>query len=424
VIFERIGVVIVSVRFEDVSKVYRLGSKSLRGAVSSSLNRVLSGKEGREQDQTVAALRDVSFEVERGEAVGVIGPNGVGKSTTLKLIAGITEATSGRAIVDGRVSALLELGAGFHPDLTGRENIYLNAAIIGMGRQEIEERFDSIVAFSELERFLDTPVKRYSSGMYCRLGFSVAAHADPDILLIDEVLAVGDAAFQARCLNRMRELKEAGTTILFVSHALPRVRRLCERTILLHDGRVVADGLSSDVIATYASTPEYASNLAARDDSLTAMECTIKNDEDLGLRDKPVTITQVMLLDRDGRETKTCATGDRLTVRIEYQARSAIERPTFEIWFHGMDGMTYAIHSTRWDGYSIGAIEGEGYMDVTFDPMWLLAGSYDIDVAISDHDSVSKYAWRMRVNRVQVRAGKVADGLVYLPHEWKLNPRS
>ena len=415
----------VSVRFENVSKIYRLSSKSLRGAVSSAMNRILSGRDGRaRQGQTVAALQDVSFEIERGEAVGVIGPNGVGKSTTLKIVAGITEATSGRVAVDGRVSALLELGAGFHPDLTGRENIYLNAAIIGMDRKEIEERFDSIVAFSELERFLDTPVKRYSSGMYCRLGFAVAAHADPDILLIDEVLAVGDAAFQTKCLNRMRELKEAGTTILFVSHALPRVRRLCERTILLHGGRVVVDGPSSEVIATYASNPEYASNLASRDDSSTPMECTLNDDKDIGLQDKPVTITQVTLLDRDGGEIKTCATGDRLTVRIEYQASGAIERPTFEIWFHGMDGMAYAIHSTRWDGYAIEAIEGEGHMNVTFDPVWLLPGSYDIDVAISDHDSVSKYAWRMRVNRVQVRAGKVADGLVYLPHEWELNPGS
>jgi ABC-type polysaccharide/polyol phosphate transport system ATPase subunit len=425
VIIEGVEFVTVSVRFENVSKIYRLGSKSLRGAVSSSLKRIVSSKDRREhQAPTVAALRDVSLEIERGEAVGVIGPNGVGKSTTLKLIAGITETTSGRVSVDGRVSALLELGAGFHPDLTGRENIYLNAAIIGMSQQEIEERFDSVVAFSELERFLDTPVKRYSSGMYCRLGFSVAAHADPDILLIDEVLAVGDAAFQTKCLNRMRELKEAGTTILFVSHTLPRVRRLCERAILLHDGRIVVDGPSSDVIATYASTPEYASNLAASDDGSTATESTLDDDGDVGLQDKPVTITQVTLLDRGGEETKTCPTGDRLTVRIGYQARGAIERPTFEIWFHGMDGMTYAIHSTRWDGYAIEAIEGEGHMDVTFDPMWLLPGAYDIDVAISDHDSVSKYAWRRRVNRVQVRSGKVADGLVYLPHEWELNSGS
>lgn len=413
-----------SIRFENVSKVYRLGSKSLRGAVSSTLNRIRWGNDGREwQGQTVAALRDVSFEIERGEAVGVIGPNGVGKSTTLKIISGITEVTSGRIAVEGRVSALLELGAGFHPDLTGRENIYLNAAIIGMKRKEIEERFDRIVAFSELERFLDTPVKRYSSGMYCRLGFSVAAHVDPDILLIDEVLAVGDAAFQTKCLNRMRELKEAGKTIVFVSHTLPRVRRLCDRAILLYKGEIVADGPSSKVIATYASTPEYASNLATGGDKPATMNAR-EEGKGVGLLENQVTITGVTFLDGDGRATNTCATGDRLTVRIEYRADLEIENPTFEIWFHGMDGTAYAIHSTRWDGYPIGALWGEGHMDVTFDPVWLLPGAFDIDVAISDHDSVSKYAWRMRAKRLQVRAGKVADGLVYLPHEWRLNPKS
>lgn len=414
----------VSIRFEDVSKIYRLGSKSLRGAVSESFIRLFRGKDAYErQSQTVAALQNVSFEVQQGEAIGIIGPNGVGKSTTLKIIAGITEATSGQVSVDGRVSALLELGAGFHPDLTGRENIYLNAAIVGMSRKEIEERFDSIVAFSELERFLDTPVKRYSSGMYCRLGFSVAAHADPDVLLIDEVLAVGDAAFQTKCLNRMRELKEAGKTIVFVSHTLPRVRRLCERAILLYKGQVIADGPSSEVIATYASTPAYASSLAAVSGGSTAMGVSLEERE-LGLREKQVKITRVSFFDRHGETTNTCATGDRLTVRIEYRADHTIESPTFEIWFHGMDGMAYAIHSTRWDEYPIKVLRGEGYMDVFFDPLWLLPGVFDIDVAISDHDSVSKYAWQMRANRLRVLAGKVADGLVYLPHEWQLNPKS
>jgi lipopolysaccharide transport system ATP-binding protein len=411
-----------SIRFEHVTKTYRIGSKSLRGAVSDALKRVLRRGDGHDvQGQNVAALRDVSLAIECGEAVGIIGPNGVGKSTTLKIIAGITEPTSGQVNVNGRVSALLELGAGFHPDLTGRENIYLNAAIIGMTRSEIEQRLDAIVAFSELERFLDTPVKRYSSGMYCRLGFAVAAHADPDILLIDEVLAVGDAAFQTKCLNRMRELKEAGTTILFVSHALPRVRRLCERTILLHGGRVIVDGPSAEAIAVYASSPEYASNLSAHEGSGGTADSDAEAG-DVGLRDKPVTITQVSLLDGDGREAEACATGERLVVQIAFHARGRIEQPTFEIWFHGMDGQEYAIHSTRWDGYLIEAIDGEGHMDVTFDPLWLLPGAYDIDVAISDRDSVSKYAWRMRAVHLRVLAGRVADGLIYLPHEWQLIP--
>jgi ABC-type polysaccharide/polyol phosphate transport system ATPase subunit len=399
-----------------------LGSKSLRGAISGAVNKVLRGRGNQADQDTVAALKNATFEIGTGEAVGIIGPNGVGKSTTLKLVAGITETTSGTMSVNGRVSALLELGAGFHPDLTGRENIYLNAAIIGMSRQEIEARFDDIVAFSELERFLDTPVKRYSSGMYCRLGFAVAAHADPDILLIDEVLAVGDAAFQTKCLNRMRELKESGKTIIFVSHALPRVRRLCERSMLLFGGEIVIDGPSDDVIATYASSPEYASNLADRAGGSAAVQAEAAG-TGVGLLEDQVTITGVEFLDSEGNPTETCSTGDRLTVRIGYRAKREIERPTFEIWFHGMDGATYAIHSTRWDGYPIATLAGEGHMDATFDPLALLPGAFDIDVAISDHDSVSKYAWQMRAKRLRVQAGRVADGMVYLPHEWQLEPK-
>lgn len=412
-----------TIRFENVTKIYRLGSKSLRGAVSGAVKKVFRGRGDQAGQDTVAALKNASFEIGRGEAVGIIGPNGVGKSTTLKLVAGITEATSGMMSVNGRVSALLELGAGFHPDLTGRENIYLNAAIIGMSRQEIEARFDDIVAFSELERFLDTPVKRYSSGMYCRLGFAVAVHADPDILLIDEVLAVGDAAFQTKCLNRMRELKEAGKTIVFVSHALPRVRRLCERSMLLFNGEIVVDGPSSEVIATYASSPEYASNLANRAGGSATTQAEPEG-TGVGLLEDQVTITGVEFLDREGNPTDSCATGDRLTVRIGYQAKRKIERPTFEIWFHGMDGAAYAIHSTRWDDYPIASLLGEGHMDAIFDPLALLPGAFDLDVAISDHDSVSKYAWQMRAKRLRVQAGQVADGIVYLPHEWQLKPGS
>lgn len=410
----------VTIRFDSVSKVYRLGSsRSLRQAAADTVRRLLRKDTSEWQAQTVAALREVTFEAKQGEAVGIIGPNGVGKSTTLKLVSGITDATSGQVTVRGRVAALLELGAGFHPDLTGRENIYLNAAIMGMSRREIDKCFDSIVAFSELERFLDTPVKRYSSGMYCRLGFAVAAHTDPDILLIDEVLAVGDAAFQSKCLRRMRGLKDAGRTIVFVSHDLPRVRRLCSRAILLYRGQVVADGPTSEVIATYASTPEYATNLGSSG-SGPMVTSSRPNAEGTGLLDNWVAITRVMFLDRNGEQTNTCATGERLTVRIEYRTYREIERPTFEIWFHGMDGQTYAIHSTRWDEYLIEMLRGEGYMDVTFDPVWLLPGVFDIDVAISDHDSVSKYDWKFRVNRLQVEAGQVADGLMYMPHEWQL----
>jgi len=197
------------------------------------------------------AVKDVSFEMPAGEVLGVIGRNGAGKSTLLKILSRITEPTEGIAIIRGRVGSLLEVGTGFHPELTGRENVYLNGAILGMRKREIERKFDEIVAFAEVERFIDTPVKRYSSGMYVRLAFAVAAHLEPEVLLVDEVLAVGDTAFQKRCLGRMGEVAREGRTVLFVSHNLIAVRTLCERAILLRDGRLAADGTPAEAIDAY-----------------------------------------------------------------------------------------------------------------------------------------------------------------------------
>jgi lipopolysaccharide transport system ATP-binding protein len=203
------------------------------------------------------ALRDVSFSVQPGEVVGIIGRNGAGKSTLLKILSRITEATSGKVTLRGRVASLLEVGTGFHPDLTGRENIFLNGAILGMSRAEIRRKFDAIVAFAEIERFLDTPVKRYSSGMYVRLAFAVAAHLEPEILIIDEVLAVGDASFQKKCLGKMRSVaRDQGRTVLFVSHQLAAIRQLCSRTILLAQGRTRADGPTACVLNMYSNGPD------------------------------------------------------------------------------------------------------------------------------------------------------------------------
>src|SRR5687767_9125874 len=200
------------------------------------------------------ALRDVSFDVGSGEVLGIIGRNGAGKSTLLKILSRITEPTTGRITLDGRVASLLEVGTGFHPELTGRENIFLNGAILGMTRQEIRRNFDSIVEFAEVERFLDTPVKRYSSGMYVRLAFAVAAHLEPDILVVDEVLAVGDADFQKRCLGKMHEVSRGGRTVLFVSHNMAAIQALCSRGIWLDRGSVAADGTAADSIRRYLAS--------------------------------------------------------------------------------------------------------------------------------------------------------------------------
>jgi lipopolysaccharide transport system ATP-binding protein len=249
------------IKVEGISKQYRLGRRqesydTLRDTVARAVRAPLSRARGRaaREPETVWALRDVSFEVRPGEMVGIIGRNGAGKSTLLKILSRITEPTAGRAKLYGRVASLLEVGTGFHPELTGRENVYQNGAILGMRRAEIDRLFDEIVAFSEVEQFLDTPVKRYSSGMLMRLAFAVSAHLEPEILIVDEVLAVGDAAFQRKCLNKMQTVGQSGRTVLFVSHNMPAVTRLCERTIMIDGGRVLRDGPSGEVVGAYLSS--------------------------------------------------------------------------------------------------------------------------------------------------------------------------
>ena len=246
-----------AIQVEGLSKRYRLGGPRARyhtfreaivDAAAYPLRRL---RRGRAPIREFWALRDINFRLQVGEIVGIIGRNGAGKSTLLKILARVTEPTEGRVGLAGRVSSLLEVGTGFHPELTGRENVFLNAAILGMGRQEIRRKFDEIVAFAEVEKFIDTPVKRYSSGMQMRLAFAVAAHLEPEILVIDEVLAVGDAAFQRKCLNKMQDVSEQGRTILIVSHSMPTVTRLCRRAILLDEGRVILDGPAHRVVDAY-----------------------------------------------------------------------------------------------------------------------------------------------------------------------------
>ena len=255
----------VAISCEGLAKQYRIGEreryKALRDvitdAVAAPLRRIRSAlrqtpnRNGRGEETRFWALNGVSFEIKRGEVVGIIGRNGAGKSTLLKILSHITEPTKGHADIWGRVASLLEVGTGFHTELTGRENIFLNGAILGMKKAEIAHKFDEIVAFAEVERFIDTPVKRYSSGMYLRLAFAVAAYLEPEILLVDEVLAVGDASFQKKCLNKMERVSEQGRTVLFVSHNMASVTRLCRRTILLDNGRVASDGPSHEVVSVY-----------------------------------------------------------------------------------------------------------------------------------------------------------------------------
>jgi lipopolysaccharide transport system ATP-binding protein len=303
-------------RIENLSKQYRIGTRraaysTLRETIVSAarapLNRLRRGQNGRAKSETVWVLKDVNFTVQPGEVVGIIGRNGAGKSTLLKILSRITEPTKGRIELYGRVASLLEVGTGFHPELTGRENIYLNGAILGMRRAEIERKFDEIVAFAEVEKFIDTPVKRYSSGMYLRLAFAVAAHLEPEILVVDEVLAVGDARFQRKCLDKMQDVGQHGRTVLFVSHNMSAITRLCPRTILLDEGRVISDGPSHEVVGTYLNSG--LGTTASRD----------WPDADSAPGNEVVRLRAVRVRTEDGRVTEAVDIQQPVCLEVEYE---------------------------------------------------------------------------------------------------------
>jgi len=309
----------VAIRVEGLSKQYRIGGpqaryktlrESLMGAAQAPIRRagrLLRGEAATDHQETIWALKDVSFEVKHGEVLGVIGRNGAGKSTLLKILSRITAPTEGTVDLYGRVGSLLEVGTGFHPELTGRENIYLNGAILGMKRAEIDQKFDEMVDFAELEKFLDTPVKHYSSGMYVRLAFAVAAHLDPEILLVDEVLAVGDAAFQKKCLGKMGEVAGEGRTVLFVSHNMVAVQMLCEYSILLGAGTVVSAGRSSQVILQYLGQSLQDRTVREWDNSVRAPG----NDS--------VRLQKIRVLNAHGQANPEIHTEEDFTIEIEYR---------------------------------------------------------------------------------------------------------
>ncbi len=309
------------IRVEDLSKRYGIGSRqahnSLRDMVAelarAPLNRLRSGKNS--PNETIWALKDVNFEVMPGEVIGIIGRNGAGKSTLLKILSRITRPTKGRVALNGRVGSLLEVGTGFHSELTGRENIFLNGAILGMSRKEIECKFDEIVAFAETETFLDTPVKHYSSGMTVRLAFAVAAHLEPEILIVDEVLAVGDELFQKKCLGKMNEISQAGRTVLFVSHDISAVNALCERAILLHEGSIAMSGPTREVSAYYLN---HANKLYSPITWIKFPEG--KSDE--------IDLTAVAVSQR-GAQTTIIDCREPFTVTIEYENKKVVRNSRF-----------------------------------------------------------------------------------------------
>lgn len=307
----------IAIRAEGLSKRYRLGEHSGYGSIredlSTAFRRLFSLGERRKDPRNLWALEDVSFELRQGEALGIIGRNGAGKSTLLKLLSRITEPTRGRAEIRGRVGSLLEVGTGFHPELTGRENIFLNGTILGMRRNEIARKFDEIVEFAEVARFVDTPVKRYSSGMYLRLAFSVAAHLEPEILLVDEVLAVGDVAFQKKCLGRMNEFAQQGRTVVFVSHTLAMIKQLCHQCIRLESGRLVDSGDSQRVVDDYVKV------LYGSGEGRDIEEQIAQLSEDAAFRLRSLRVVQ------DGEPAFTLSNGKAIRLEIEYDLLQDLE---------------------------------------------------------------------------------------------------
>jgi lipopolysaccharide transport system ATP-binding protein len=325
-------------------------------------------------NQTIWALREVSFEVKRGEVVGIIGPNGAGKTTLLKILSRITEPTEGFAEIHGRVGSLLEVGTGFHPELTGRENIYLNGAILGMKKAEIEQKFDEIVDFAEIEKFIDTPVKHYSSGMYVRLAFSVAAHLEPEILIIDEVLAVGDAAFQRKCLGKMRDDVKEGRTVLFVSHNLAAIDKLCQKAIWIDKGRINMSGSTVEVISAYEKTT---TDRKSGYPPGVLFEAPINEKQRCSLRRIEVVGTNDQLL-------QTLHTGDTLAFRIHYHCSEKISSAAFTLDFSTPMGIrVLRLSSSPLGGVYLDLPKGEGMVDCIFEWFPLAAGIYKLGVGIA-----------------------------------------
>ncbi|MGE0592060.1 MAG: ABC transporter ATP-binding protein [Vicinamibacterales bacterium] len=422
-----------AIEVRGVSKSYRRYTRQRFGTLKSAL---LTGSLGGSlrPEQSREVLHDVSFEVPRGRTMGLIGRNGSGKSTLLKLIAGIGRPTTGVIRVEGRVSALIELGAGFHPEISGRENVFINGMMLGLSRREVAERFDDMVAFAELEEFIDAPVKTYSSGMYVRLGFAVAIHVNPDVLLVDEVLAVGDEAFTHRCLDKFAELRRHGKTVLLVTHALDLVTRFCDEALWLDDGRVreqgdpkrVVDAYLLDVSAADARALAEADRRAAGS-SLSAPRGAAgdppgdmfqASEGRWGSRE--VEIVSVRLAGADGTETQVVRTGEPLTVTLGVRAQAPVTDVVFGVGIFSADGTCCFGTNTSIDGGLGGTLSGEGEVTFAVERLDLIAGAYKLDVAVHREDG-APYDYHRLLHSFRVTSDRRDVGLFRPPHRWRFS---
>jgi ABC-type polysaccharide/polyol phosphate transport system ATPase subunit len=354
------------------------------------------------------AVRNISFQVREGETLGIIGSNGAGKSTLLGLITGTITPTEGEISSRGRVSSLLELGAGFHPDLTGRENVFLNGSILGLRKKDIVRKFDDIVGFAELEEFIDMPVKHYSSGMFVRLGFSVAMEVDPDVLIVDEVLSVGDEKFQEKCLHRIRRFIKAGKTLLIVSHSMETIQSMCDRTLLLNRGEQVVLDKPGRAIHEYRNIGMYDEK-----EGVSVKEWGSREME----------ISGVSFRNGAGKETQRFLSGEPLRIRIGYRAKERIANPVFGFSVTSSEGQTVFGTNTQIESFEIPVVEGEGVLELEFSPLPFMRGKFFFSFSIHSDDHLTNYHRQENFHSISVTPATNEEGFVKLPVKWRIPDR-
>jgi lipopolysaccharide transport system ATP-binding protein len=413
----------IAIRVDHVSKKFcrYLRKSMLYGMHDIGRNLLrMSTKPDRLRKHEFWAVDDVSFELHRGETLGIIGPNGSGKSTILKMLNGIFMPDKGKIEINGRVGALIEIGAGFHPLLTGRENISVNGAILGMSKEEIDDKFDDIVEFADIGDFLDTPVKHYSSGMYVRLGFAVAVHCHPEILLVDEVLSVGDAGFRGRCAKKMNDIKKEGTTVVFVSHDMNAVMHICDKVLWLENGHIVNAGEPRDIVLSYLDNVEKASMLMAREPFSDAISANT-----------PIKIDKIILVDEEGRETYEFGYNDDLRVHIHYLADKNVSRAYFAVLVGTVSGECLFLAHMRSDGNAPIKVANKGVVKCKFNSVPLLPNTYMVGIAVIAEDGATPYIYttwlkKFRIKRIKdegmipVGAGSQYPPFTFVPYEWEM----
>ncbi|HEX9639105.1 MAG TPA: ABC transporter ATP-binding protein [Acidobacteriota bacterium] len=422
-----------AVVFDQVSKVYRRYAHQRQFQTLKSALLGLDLFQQLRPEETFRALDRVSFAVEHGETFGIIGRNGAGKSTSLKLIAGTAKPNAGRVAVEGRVSALIELGAGFHPEISGRENVFINGIMLGLSKREIKDKFDSIVRFAELEDFIDNPVKTYSSGMYMRLGFAVAVHVEPDVLLVDEVLAVGDAAFQHKCLDRMNAFRRQGKTIIFVSHGLDVVDQFCDRVAWIHHGQLKRIGDSRRVIDAYLTAVEVGEEAALAaahaDKQLPAAAAEAPSGEPQKLYQpgrwgsKEITIEAVRMLDGSGQERHLFHSGEPVRIELEVSSPEPLRDFVFGVGIFTVDGICCFGTNTKIAGYESLSLQGRATVRLAFPHLDLVEGGYLLDVACHKDDGFP-YDYQRGLLSFRIASQTKEIGICRPPHDWSFSPNA